>query len=149
MNSETGVISGAPEDILSQSFTVTGVNERSMIQTEFVLIVNNTACYDNDGIPYPIGSTRNSQCSDSGSYIGFVKEKCSIENGNVRWINEESYCIMTVSLITVSLFAVFIIIVIVVLIYRIVNFNDQEESSIRDLQERKKRIQEHYIRSKV
>ena len=40
-------------------------------------------------------------------------------------------------------------IVIVVLIYRIVNFNDQEESSIRDLQERKKRIQEHYVRSKV
>lgn len=149
MNSETGVITGAAEDVLSQSFTVIGVNERSMIQTEFVLIVNNTACYDNDGIPYPIGSTRNSQCSDSGSYIGFVKEKCSIENGNVRWINEESYCIMTVSLITVSLFAVFIIIVIVVLIYRIVNFNDQEESSIRDLQERKKRIQEHYVRSKV
>lgn len=150
LDSETGIISGAADcDPLSEAFTVTGVNERSMISTKFTLIVTNAACEDADSIPYPYGAIRRSSCSERGAYVGVVVKQCVSHNGMMIWEDVRDSCMTVISLLAVGVVAFFIVVLFLVFVRVLVNFNDQEELYIRELRDRKKRIQELHKESQV
>lgn len=150
LDSETGIISGAADcDPLSETFTVEGVNERSMILAKFTLIVTNPACEDSDSIPYPYGAIRRSSCSERGAYVGVVVKQCVSHNGMMIWEDIRDSCMTVISLLAVGVVAFFIVVLFLVLVRVLVNFNDQEELFIRELRDRKKRIAKLHKSSNV